>query len=714
MTDHVLAGPEFFPLTRRQTLMWMDHRLFPKLPVHNVAHTIRLSGPLDEERFAQAYRRTVADIDQLRLRIDLVTPRQSFLPDSDPAARLEKVDLRSCPETLDAWIGRRIAQPFDFSRPPVDAALVSLGPEESLFYLGQHHIVTDGISYLHIADQLADHYSGRATHVRPSFRNYAKLEAAYQESPRAAKAETFWKSKLGTGVPPLRFYGRTQRRRTLAVERVPFACGLERTQQLERVAGEEAIRFLSPEFSQLVALSTVIFAFLYRTTGNRELVIGTPVANRSHPLAATCGLVMEQLFLKVEIEENETFASLARKVRADLAASLRHGQFCVSDRGLDFASLNLIKHTPKDFSGLRAKVDFRESWAYESAAREIPEGESRNGFAVHVRAFPAGDELVMGLDFDRGTFDPSLRAAAYGHFVRLFDAFLSNLDSRIGVVDLLDAASRTRLLAEGQGARTETPALDLVEAISAQAARRGAQLAVVSGTTRLTYRELESQSNQLAGKLQSIGVKPGSRVAICLPRGANELMTILAALKLGATYVPIDGGHPAERIQMILDDAAPEVLVTHRELLAVIGSSGSRRVRRALRGPVSCSTRSGRSGRPGRCRPRLPPILMASRTRCSPLVPPGDRRGSRSDGARSPTSCGRWPTRLAFAKATDCSRSPRPPSTSLAWSSFCRSTWAPRSKSPTRRPRKTRASCGSASSKSRSPCCKRRPPPGAS
>jgi amino acid adenylation domain-containing protein len=580
MTDHAAAGSEFFPLTRRQTLMWMDHRLSPNVPVHNVAHTIRLSGPLDLERFRQAYRRTVADIDQLRLQIDLATPRQSFLPDTDGAAMgaaigaamIEEIDLRSCPETLDTWVGKRIARPFDFSRPPIDVALVRLGPEENFFYLGQHHIVTDGISYLHIADQLADHYSGRPTQVRPSFRSYVKLEAAYQQSPRAGKAETFWKSKLGAGVPPLRFYGRAHGRRSLAVERVPFACGIERTVQLDRVAGDEAIRFLSPEFSQLVALSTVIFAFLHRTTGNRELVIATPIANRSHPLAATCGLVMEQLFLKVEIEDNETFASLARKVRADLAASLRHGQYCVSDRGLDFASINLIKHTPKEFSGLRVKVDFRESWAFESASRDLP-GESHNGFAVHVRAFPADDELVMGLDFDKGTFDPPLRDAAYTHFGRLFDAFLSNLDSRIGVVDLLDSASRARLVEEGRGDRKATPAPDLIDAISEQAARRGGQLAVVSGAGRLTYRELERQTNQLAGKLQSIGVKPGSRVAVCLPRGANELMTILAALKLGATYVPIDGGHPAERIQMILDDAAPEVLVTHREFLSIVGSS---------------------------------------------------------------------------------------------------------------------------------------------
>src|SRR4051794_24789485 len=114
MTDHAAAGPEFFPLTRRQTLMWMDHRLSPNVPVHNVAHTILLSGPLDLERFRQAYRRTVADIYQLRLRIDVATPRQFFLPDTEGAARIEEIDLRSCPETLDAWLGKRIAQPFDF------------------------------------------------------------------------------------------------------------------------------------------------------------------------------------------------------------------------------------------------------------------------------------------------------------------------------------------------------------------------------------------------------------------------------------------------------------------------------------------------------------------------------------------------------------------------------------------------------------------------
>ena len=269
------------------------------------------------QRFAQAYRRTVSDIDQLRLRIDPASPRQSFLPDTDAAARIEEVDLRSCPETLDAWVGKRIAQPFDFSRPPIDVALVRLGPEENLFYLGQHHIVTDGISYLHIADQLADHYSGRPAHVRPSFRNYVKLEAAYQESPRAAKAENFWKAQARgrrAAAPLLRSRPTLNARWLWNGCRSPAGC--ERTLQLDRVTADEAIRFLSPEFSQLVALSTVIFAFLYRTTGNRELVIGTPIANRSHALAATCGLVMEQLFLKVEIEDNETFASLARKVRS--------------------------------------------------------------------------------------------------------------------------------------------------------------------------------------------------------------------------------------------------------------------------------------------------------------------------------------------------------------------------------------------------------------
>jgi Condensation domain len=124
-----LTNPEYFPLTQRQTLMWMDQRLFPELPYHNVAHTIALTGPLDVERLAAAYRRTVEEIDQLRLQIDVVTPRQHVLSDIDAAARIDRVDLRSRPEALAGWIGGRIATPFDFSRPPIDAALVSLAPD---------------------------------------------------------------------------------------------------------------------------------------------------------------------------------------------------------------------------------------------------------------------------------------------------------------------------------------------------------------------------------------------------------------------------------------------------------------------------------------------------------------------------------------------------------------------------------------------------------
>ncbi len=553
--------------------MWADQRLFPNLPYHNVAHTVLLSGPLDRTRFAEAYRRTVQEIDQLRLQIDVTTPRQHILPDVEAAAALVPVDLRSHPETLPDWVGGRIARPFDFSRPPVDAALVSLGPEEHLFYLGQHHIVTDGVSFLSIVDQMADHYSGRAVRARPSFRDYVAFEAAYRASPRAARAAAFWERKLAGGVPPLRYYGRVMRDRSLAVERSFVDCGVERTERLAQVAQSEAVALLGAGFSRLVALSTIIFAFLHRTTGNRELVLATPVANRSHPLAAACGLLMEQLFLKVEIEDNETFASLARKVRADLAASLAHGQYCVSDRGLEFSFLNLIKHTPTEFSGLRAQADFREAWSYESASRDIPEGDSRNGFSVHIHEFPPGASLVMGLDFHKGTFDPTLRAAARSHFLRLFDAFLADLDTRLGAVDLLDPESRTRLLAEGRGRQPETTAPDLVAAIAGQAARRGGHLAVIAGDTRLSYRELEDRSSRLAGRLRAIGVNPGSRVAICLPRGADEILTMLATLKAGATYVPIDAGHPAERIRMILEDAAPQVLVTHRALASIAGTS---------------------------------------------------------------------------------------------------------------------------------------------
>ena len=180
--------------------------------------------------------------------------------------------------------------------------------------------MTDGISFSTSPTSWRITTPGRPTRPRPSFRDYVNLEVAYQASPRAAKAAKFWETKARRAAyrPCATTVARAADDRW-PWSACPFGSAIERTLRLARVAESEAIQLLGPEFSRLVALSTVIFAFLYRTTGNRELVLGTPIANRSHPLAATCGLVMEQLFLKVEIEDNETFASLARKVRTDLA-----------------------------------------------------------------------------------------------------------------------------------------------------------------------------------------------------------------------------------------------------------------------------------------------------------------------------------------------------------------------------------------------------------
>ena len=134
-------------------------------------------------------------------------------------------------------------------------------------------------------------------------------------------------------------------------------------------------------------------------------------------------------------------------------------------------------------------------------------------------------------------------------------------------------------------------------------------------------------------------------MAVCLPRGADELLTMLATLKAGATYVPIDAGHPAERIHMILEDAGPEVLVTHRG--AAFRSSAASRI---LDRPGCCSTRLGGERRPGRYRDRARWTAIAWPTFFSPRARPGGPRGSRSGGAPSPTSCARWPTRRGWPK----------------------------------------------------------------
>jgi amino acid adenylation domain-containing protein len=581
--SHALQPGEGTPLdhalTRRQTLFWLDEQLHPGVPYHHIVLLLTLTGELDLARLRASYRDTLLSFDQYRLVFSTLhgEPRQRFA--AQPALELPLVDLSHRPNELDAWVAQRGARPFDFGRKLFDGALLRLSSSRHVFYFCQHHIISDGSSTALFVADLASRYRGEPVPERPSYARYLRHEQAYQHSARAQRDAAYFATRLGDAdstqrarfeLPPLALYGRTRKQRTLGLVRTRVDAGAQRSQALARLVEDPAFSLLDAAMSRLLALCTLLFAFLYRVSGSRTLVIATPLANRGVEFADTGGLIMEQTFLRVHIDDGETFATLASKVGSELLGALRHASHCISDRGQSHATLNLLRLPAPELDGLDVEVELGplSTWlgARPSLPRALGLGDLRDTFGVHVIGFDESAPLRIGFDFHADTFDAALQTRARGHFFALFDALLTDPARALDAVDLLAPDERAELLCLGRGREPAAPPPDPLLCFRQVLAARAAHTALRFAGQGISYDELFAAARRLATRLFALGARPGTRVAFCLARGPDELLTMLASWIAGAAYVPLDASHPAARLQLILEEATPEVLVTHSDL----------------------------------------------------------------------------------------------------------------------------------------------------
>ena len=549
-------SPAARPLTARQSLMWLDDRLFDDARYHNSVLRIDLDGPLDRERLAGAWTRTIADVDALRLQLLPGEPAQREVAPAGEL-RIVSVDERSAR----SWMAERCVRRLGAEGPSWDAALLVLGPDRHVFHLCLHHALTDFTSMGLIASHLAARYSGAPTIAAPAFLDHVRREAEYRESEQAARDREYWNRKLAPAAPPLRPYGVVRTDRSVAVERVACDPGTaERSRRFAARAQDDAFATASPAVSRLAVLATAWAALLHRVTGDRDVLLGVPVANRSAEFRNTCGLFMQQAFLRVTVDPGDTFAALGAKVLDDLWETLRHGAHCVSDGALQFATLNLTPPPARpSFAGLRATVEVLPAAAV--GYRDRPgQGDLRN--TLGLRAYHAEDvPLRLELDLHRATWTPVQRERIGRHFLAVLDALLDDPSATLEEVELLDAEERRAVLRHARGPEPAGPPPDLLAILAERTASSPDRPAVVGPDASLTYRQLDDRCQRLASRLRALGVGPESRVAVALPRGAGEVVALLATLRAGGGYVPVDPSHPVERVRIILEDAAPQVLI---------------------------------------------------------------------------------------------------------------------------------------------------------
>ncbi|MET9694897.1 amino acid adenylation domain-containing protein, partial [Streptomyces sp. NPDC006514] len=579
--------PEEIPLSAAQQRLWFLNRLQEAGGNYNTGLSLRLSGTVDHAALRAALGDVVGRHESLR----------TVFPDTDGRARQLVLDADQvetaltvvevgADELADA-LSRAASEGYDLAaETPLRTWLFVLGPTDSVLLLVQHHIASDGWSLGPLARDLSTAYAARLAGNAPE---WAPLPVQYADytlwqrdvlgdendpQSRAAAQLEYWRTTL-TGLPE-ELVLPTDRPRPPKMsyrgETLPVVLGPEVHRPLTELAAATG-------GSVFMVVQAAIAVLLGKLGAGEDIPIGSVIAGRTdEALDDLVGFFVNTLVLRTDLSGNPTFRELVERVKeTDLAAYANQDvpferlvEHLNPERSLArhplFQVMLSMQNTPH--SALRlpgataSPLPVRLDTAKFDLSFQLGERFDEDGA-------PAGIE--GGVEFATDLFDRATAEALAGRFARLLAAVTADPDARLDSVDVLSAAERERILTEWNPAGYEAVPGVLPQLFEDQAARTPHAAAVVFGETTLSYAELNARANRLARHLVALGAGPERLVAMALPRSEQVIVALLAVVKTGAGYLPVDPDYPAERITHMFTDAAPQLLLTttgHATVLA--------------------------------------------------------------------------------------------------------------------------------------------------
>ncbi len=575
-------GP--LPLSFAQERMWFLNQLEPLSSAYNLEIGARLEGDLDPLALACCFTELVRRHETLRTVFAAVDgrPVQVIQPSAD--FELETADLRAFdPAGRDAQLRRRVlaagGSPFDLAQGPLlRATLLRTEDREHALLLVMHHIASDGWSMALLLGELTELYAA-FTADRPSplpelpvqYADFAVWQRGWLAGEELGRQVEYWKGRLA-GAPALLELP-TDRPRP-AVQ--SFRGGRHRLTLSPELSGELESLGRREGLTPFMVLLSAFQSLLGRYSSQADVVVGTPIANRTHTeIERLIGFFANTLVFRADLADDPPFLELARRVRGSALGAYDH-------QDLPFEKLVDELHPERHLSYppvFQVMFILQNAPAPEVALAglkllplEVDRGQSP--FDLTLMLAESAGSWSGWLEYVSDLFDAATVARWATHLEVLLGGIVAGPERRVSELPLLMEAERRQLLFEWNATAVSWPGETLLhELFEGQAALRPAAWAVGFGAERLSYGELSSRSNRLARHLRRWGVGAEVRVGLCVERSAEMVVALLGILKAGGVYVPLDPSHPAERLGLVMADSAVPVLVAEERLLGRLPAS---------------------------------------------------------------------------------------------------------------------------------------------
>ena len=573
------------PLSFAQQRLWILDQLEPGSFAYNLAAALKLHGDLAVGAFGAAIAEIVRRHESLRtvFRTDPEgEPRQVILPAGDRPLPL--IDLTALPAPERTAEATRLAaqdalRPFDLTRGPLlRTTLLRLAGAEHALLLAMHHVVTDGWSIGIFTRELTALYrafvAGAPSPLRSlplQYADFAAWQRQWLQGEVLEEQVRYWKRHL-TGAPPVLEMPADRLRPAVQSHR-GGRCWLTLPAAFGPLLAAESRRL---EVTPFMALLAAFAALLRRYSGEEDLVVGTPIANRGRrELEELIGFFANTLALRVDAGGDPAFADLARRVREAALGAYAHQDIPFErlvdelqpERNLGYSPVFQVMFVLQN-----APPPELELGNLTFSAMEVEEGRAQFDLSLALMEF--GGEWLARLEYGSDLFDAATAERLLGHYGALLAGALAAPRTQISALPLLSAAERRELLVACNDTAADFPAELTVHELFEAAARRTPEAVAVSvggvGGRRLLYGELDARADRLARRLVGLGVGPDVPVGLCLERTPEMVVAMLAVLKAGGAYVPLDPSYPRERLAVILEDAGAPVLLADRASLAAL------------------------------------------------------------------------------------------------------------------------------------------------
>jgi amino acid adenylation domain-containing protein len=567
------------PLSFAQQRLWFIGQLEPGSAAYNIPFALRLRGALDVGALERTLAAVVGRHETLRTRFPSVGGEPSQVIDPAGSGALARVDLGElAPEAREARLRALAADearaPFDLAEGPLlRSTLVRLADDEHALLFTMHHVVGDdwstGVLAREVSVLYADFAAGREPSLPPlpvQYADFAVWQRDWLSGDVLDGQLGWWRARLA-GAPPLLELPTDRPRSASAVVEggsVAFTLPEETAAALRALSRREGATL----FMTLLAAWQLL---LSRWSGQEDVSVGTPVAGRTRlETEGLIGFFVNTLVLRTDLSGAPSFRALLGRVREGTLGAFGHQDVPFEKLVEELAPERSLTHTPFFQAMLVLQNAPREGLRLGALRAEpLEAGVESPKFDLTLFLAEAEGEGVAGaLSYRADLFDAETVRGMMDHFGALLRGVAAEPDRPAREVPMLGAAERATVLRAWNATDAPAPAEACIHhRFQAQAARAPHARAVVFGDRAMTYRELNERANRLAHYLRRLGVGPETRVAICLDRGVELAVCILAVLKAGGGYVPVDPAYPAERIAYMLDDSGVAVLLTQASVI---------------------------------------------------------------------------------------------------------------------------------------------------